>query len=298
MSRPATEWASVEQTIVTPASRARRTFSAAEVEPGREPVDLEGDAGLQRRLERPLEVERVLGPVAEQTSGRMAEAADGGMVHRVRHPRRELGARGPLPGMERELHPLEAREHVVRQVETPVGTDVALAAAQHPKRREPLVRGRDLFRLAAQVVRVEAGDDPDAARVVADRDVLVAAGAGRLGQLEHGRPPVRPDGVAVQVAQDLVEPRRASAAPSGRWVAQLRGQVRATEPPVERGLVGCFRQRFQRGDVLGRTGRAEQGGPEGGRRRDDELDRRPVDRDADLLVEQADDLRQCARTGP
>ena len=48
-----------------------------QVEPVGEPVHLERDAGLERDLDRPLEVERVRRPVAEDPPARMAEAADG-----------------------------------------------------------------------------------------------------------------------------------------------------------------------------------------------------------------------------
>ena len=130
---------------------------AREVEPVGEAVDLERDAGLERDLDRPLEVERVLGPVPDQPAGRVAEAAHGGMPHRLDDARRQLRARRALAAMQRELHPVELGEHVVGDVEAAVGADVALDAAQDPERREPLVGGGDLLALTAQRVAVEAG---------------------------------------------------------------------------------------------------------------------------------------------
>ena len=83
--------------------------------------------------------------MADQPAGRMAEAAHRRVSHRLGHARSQLLARRALAGMQRELHPLELGEHVVGRVERAVGADVALDAAQHPERRELLVRGRDLL---------------------------------------------------------------------------------------------------------------------------------------------------------
>ena len=46
-----------------------------EIEPVRQAVHLQRDAGLERDLEDPLQVERVLGPVVEDPALRMREAA-------------------------------------------------------------------------------------------------------------------------------------------------------------------------------------------------------------------------------
>jgi hypothetical protein len=141
---------------------------------------------------------------------RMADRPQGRMVHRLERALRQLVSRLPLPRVHRRLHPLELIEDVVRQVERAVGEDVALAAAQHAERRELIVRGGDLFGLTAKVVGVEAGDDPNVTRVVADRDVLIPERACRFGHFEHGRLPVRPHRVHVQVTADrrLLDERR------------------------------------------------------------------------------------------
>ena len=60
----------------------------AEVQPVRQPVHLERDACLERDLEGALEVERVRRPVADQAAGRMAEAPDRRVAHRLGHSRR------------------------------------------------------------------------------------------------------------------------------------------------------------------------------------------------------------------
>ena len=90
------------------------------------------------------------------------------------------------------------------------------------ERRELLVRRRDLLALAPYVVGVEPRHDPHVPRVVADREVLVAARERRLAHLEHRRLPVRPGRVDVQVAADLPElderrrsPRNGSSRSSG-----------------------------------------------------------------------------------
>ena len=85
-----------------------------QVEPVREPVRLERDAGLERDLDRALQIERVRRPVIEDPPSRMAETADGGMAHRLRHARGQLRRGRALAGVERELHPLELGEDVVR----------------------------------------------------------------------------------------------------------------------------------------------------------------------------------------
>ena len=72
------------------------------------------------------------------------------MAHRLDHARGQLAARRALAGMKRELHPVELGQHVVGQVERPVGEDVALGSPQHAERRQRLVRRGDLLGLAPQ----------------------------------------------------------------------------------------------------------------------------------------------------
>ena len=88
------------------------------------------------------------------------------------------------------LHPVELREHVVREVERSVGEDVALDPAQHAERRDELVRGGDLLALPPHVVGVQPRDDAHVRSVVADREVVVAERARRFGHLQHARLPV------------------------------------------------------------------------------------------------------------
>ena len=219
---PRTECASVEQTIFTPAASASRTWPADEVEPVRQAVHLQRDARLERDLEDPLQVERVLGPVVEDPPLRVREARRSRMAHRLDDPVGERRAAPALAGVEADLHPLELGEHVVGEVERAVREDVALAAAQDPERREQLVRGGDLLALPADVVRVEPGDDPHVARVVADREVLVAESLGGAAHLLDGRLAVRGRRVRVQLAADVAELEQVGRRRRRVELAQLR----------------------------------------------------------------------------
>ena len=120
-----------------------------------------------------------------------------------------LAPRHPLAAVDARLHPVELGQHVVGEVEPAVGEDVALDPAQDAERRERLVGRGDLLGLAADVVGREPADRADGRRVVADREVLVAAVARRAAHLLHARPAVRPGRVAVQVAADVAPARRA-----------------------------------------------------------------------------------------
>ena len=229
-SSPRVEWASVEQTIATPASRARRTCSSRRSSRFGQPVHLDRAALLGEPGEDGLEVDRVRRPVVDQPPGRVAEAADVGRVQRGQHALGQLLARAALAGVDARLHPVELGQQVVGQVERAVAADVALGSAQEAERRELLVGGRDLLGLAAHAVGVEPGDGADADRVVADRQVLVAAVAGGSAHLEDRRPAVRPGRVAVQVAADVghldelgrLRTRRPRAARAGRTAGRAR----------------------------------------------------------------------------
>ena len=139
------------------------------------------------------------------------------------------------------LYPLELRENVVGKVEPSVGEDVALDPAQDAKRRKQLVRGRDLLGLAADVVRGEAADGSHSGRVVADREIVVAALPGGAAHLLDARPSVRPRRVGVEVAADVsrLDERRRLAAE--RLLAQLRRAPGEVERAVDRLLVGRVR---------------------------------------------------------
>ena len=144
-------------------------------------------------------------------------------------------SRHPLPAVHARLHPVELGEDVVGKVEPAVGKDVALDPAQDAERREQLVGRGDLLALAAHVVGREPAHGADGGRVVADRDVVVAAVAGRAAHLLDARPAVRPRRVAVQVAADLGElderrrlaaERLPRAAPAGTRGRRARGRRR------------------------------------------------------------------------
>ena len=267
----------------------------AQVEPGRQAVHLDRAALLGEPREDGLEVDRVRRAVVDQPPGRVAEAADVGRVERGEHALGQLLARRALAAVDARLHPVELGQQVVGQVERTVAADVALGAAQEAERRELLVGGRDLLGLAAHAVGVEAGDGADADRVVADRQVLVAALARGPAHLQDRRPAVRPGRVAVQVAADL------------RHLDELRDLGRAglaqlgrDERQAERGedalLVGRVGQRLVRGDPLRRAGRADELGAEARRLGDDQLDRHALDRHAEratiAALDDGHDLRQ------
>ena len=158
-----------------------------------------------------------------------------------------------------------------------------------------LVRGGDLLGLAAHAVGVQPGHGADADRVVADRQVLVAAVAGGLAHLEDRRLPVRPGRVAVQVAEDvghldgLGRLRRAG-------LAQLGRHEREAERGEDALFVGRVGKRLDRRDPLGRAGRADELGAEAARLGDDQLDRHALDghaqRPALAALDDGHDLRQ------
>ena len=269
---------------------------AAEVQSIGQAVHLQGDAQLEREAEQPLQVDGVLRPAIDDPAGRVAEAAHVRVAQRRFDALRHLAPRHPLPAMDARLHPVELGKDVIGKIEPPVGEDVALDPAQDAERRELLVRRRDLLRLAADVVGGESGDGADGGRVVADRDVLVAARLGGAGHLLDARPSVRPRGVAVEVAADVVRLEEHRRLVAERCLAQLRRTPGEAESVVDRRLVGRVRQRLERGDVGGGAGGSQQGGAETLRLGGHELDRRPVDRHAHgpatVLLDHGDDLRQ------
>ena len=198
--------------------------------------------------------------------------------------------------MERELHPVELGEHVVGEVERPVGADVALGAAQDAEGSEQLVRRRDLLALAAEVVRGQTRDDADVRRVVADREVLIAEllrGAGHL--LDRGLP-VRPRRMHVQIAADLghLDERRRLAPEA--VLAQLRRYPGQPELRVDGLLVDAFGKLAERGDVLRGAGGPHELGAVARGCRNRELQRNALDRDAEraalVPLHDGDDRRQ------
>ena len=84
-------------------------------------------------------------------------------------------ARCPLPAVNAGLYPVELREDGVGKIEPAVGEDVALDAAQDAKRGQHFVRGSDLLGLPVDIVGGKAADGADGRRVIADREVVIAA---------------------------------------------------------------------------------------------------------------------------
>ena len=162
-----------------PAAQRVADVLAAEVQAGREAVDLERDAALDRERVDAVQVQRVLRAAGDEPARRMAQAPHMRIAQRLLDPPGHRLPRHPLAAVDARLHPVELREDVVGQIEPPVGEDVALDPVQHAERREGLVRLRDLLRLPADVVAREPADRADGRRVVADRHVLVAAVARR-----------------------------------------------------------------------------------------------------------------------
>ena len=144
--------------------------------------------------------------------------------------RRVSSSRGiRWPAVDAGLDPVELRQRIVGEVEPAVGQDVALDAAQDAERLQRLVGGGDLLALAADVVAGEAAGGADRRRVVADREVLVAAVTGRAAHRLDAEAAVAPGRVRVQVAADvgLLQERRGRAG-EGR-LAQLRREPRQAE---------------------------------------------------------------------
>ena len=120
----------------------------------------------------------------------------------------------------------------------PVGQDVALDPAQHAERRQQFIRGSDLLGLAADVVGRKPADGAHGRRVIADREVLVAALPRGAGHLLDARPSVRPGRVAVQVAADVFEPNERRRLAAERLLAQLWRAPWEAQRPVDGLLVG------------------------------------------------------------
>ncbi len=279
--RPRSEWASVEATMATPASTAWRTSAPRQVESIGKAVRLERDTGLQSDLADRVEVERVGRPVVDDSSLGVAEAGGGRMPHRLQDPLGDPVAWLALARVQADLHPLELGEHLVGKVERAVREDVGLDPAQDPEGRELVVRRRDLLALAPHVVGVEAGHDADVARVVADRDVLVAEIAGRGPHLQHGRAPVRPRRVTVEVAADLGQLDEGWGVTRVGLLAKLGWEPGQAERPVDLALVGRGGERLESLDVGSGPRGSQQLRAEAGRLGHEQLDRDAFDRDAD-----------------
>ena len=207
-----------------------------------------------------------------------------GWSHRLDDAVGDRLAGGALAGVEADLHPFELGEHVVRKVERPIRQDVALAPAQDPERRQQLVRGGDLHGLPAEVVGIEPRDDADVARVVADRQVLVAERLRGAAHLLDGRLAVGGGRMDVEVAADVAELEQVGGRRRRIELAQLGRRQRL-------GRVVAVRS-----DPLRRADRTDEVAIPALRCRPDHLDRVAVRGDADdpvlVALQHGDELRQ------
>ncbi len=201
-----------------------------------------------------------------------------------------------LARVQADLHPLELGEDVIWKVEGAVREDVALAPAEDPERRERRVGGRDLLALPADVIGVEARDDTDVARVVANRQVLVAERLRSSAHLLDRRLAVGGRRVHMEVAADVRELEQVGRRIVCVDLAELRWPKRTADACVHMHLRGRIGQVAERGDVLRRAGRAHELGSEPIRLRRDHLDRVALGGDADdaplVLFQHGHDLRQ------
>src|SRR5262249_42979897 len=245
--------------------------SARKVDPVRQAVDLDRLAVTLRGLDHGLDVDRVWRPATDVAARRVAYARDVRVLERADRASGELVARLPLAAVDRGLHPVEPDEHVVGEVELSVGANVALDPGEDAKGGEPLVRGRDLLGLPANVVGAEPWHRSDGGGVIADRQVLVAKLARRQPHLVDALASVRPRRVAVEVAADLVDrDQRRRLAPE-RLLPQLGWAERDPERGVNRVFVRAFRQRLQRAHVRLRAGGPQELDAQPPARRDNEL---------------------------
>ena len=237
---------------------------AAEVEAGGEAVDLERDAVLERDLEDALEVEGVLRAAADEPARRVAEAAHVRVAQRLLDALGHLRAAASAARRARSPAPSRARRGRRRggragrragcRTRSRAGRGTARAARWPP-------RSPRAWRRTSSAVSPRTA--PDGRRVVADRDVVVAALARGAAHLLDARPAVRPRRVAVQVAADVGSsstsaggsPRNGSSRSSG-------GHHGSAERAVDGRLVGRVGQRLERRDVRRRAGRAHERGPE------------------------------------
>ena len=212
---------------------------AAKVQAVGKAVDLERDAFLDRDVIDAFEVDGVLRPAVDVPARRMAEAAHVRVAQGLLDALRQLPPRHALAPVDACLYPVEPSEDVVGKVELPVGEDVALDPAQDAKRRQQFVRGRDLLGLAPDVVGSEAADGAHGGRVVADRQVVIAALLSGATHLLDARPPVRPSRVAVEVAADLSRLDENGRLAAEGLLAELRRAPGDTERAVDGLLIGC-----------------------------------------------------------
>ena len=166
-------------------------------------VDLQERAGLDRRGDDAVDVDRVRLAPLDQPAGGVPDGVDERVAHRGHHAVGLLLLREPEGGVQARDHPVELLEHFVLVVERAVGQDVGLGARQD---RHPVDLDRlDALHLAQQLVRLDVISEPVRGRVVGYRDVLVAALERRQGHLLDGGVTVGESGVHVKVAADVLE---------------------------------------------------------------------------------------------
>ena len=210
-----------------PASTASRTWSSRRSSRSGRPFTSSATPVSSATAQHLLEVERVRRPVVDQAPRRVAEAARGRMPHRLDDPRGQLPPPRALPGVQRDLDPVELGEDVVGEVERPVREDVALDPAQDAERRERVVRGRDLLALAPHRVGVEPRDDPHCRVWSQIARYSYPRARGGLGHLEHRGLPVGPGRVHVEVAAHVLEARRAGGESGADGASRSSGGIGA-----------------------------------------------------------------------
>ena len=187
---------------------------------------------------------------------RVAEAAHGGLRSASSTRRVISRARHPLPAVDARLDPVELGQDVVGEVEPAVGQDVALDPAQDAERRERLVGGGDLLALAADVVGGQPAHGADGRRVVADRDVLVAALAGGAAHLLDARRARRTRSCGSAGRRGCRRARRArGGSPRNGASRSSGGHHGMPSAAYTARLVGRVGQRLERRDV-GRASRS------------------------------------------
>ena len=160
-----------------------------------------------------------------------------------------------------------------------------------------LVGGGDLLALAADVVGGQAAHGADGRRVVADREVVVAALARGAAHLLDARAAVRPGRVAVQVAADVGELDERRRLAAERRLAQLRRAPRQPErarrPPPRRARPAAARAPRR---TRPSRSRARSAVPKRSGSATTQLDRHALDGHPDraplALLDHRDDLRQ------
>ena len=156
-----------------------------------------------RRHEYRLEVDVVRLARADEAAGRVDQNLDARVLERPDDSRRHLGPALREARVHGRQYDVQLAQDLGREVQRPVGEDVALAAREDSNLEARLERP-ERPDLLAQPVDAQTARHGRGRRVVGDDDVLVAARLGRLDELLDRMVAVRPVGVRVQVAADPV----------------------------------------------------------------------------------------------